>query len=71
MILPQQIARSQLHHTQYRNELELTPNSCCPICYLVQEIPVTFLSFWNWLQNIVPSAYHYNNNTIAAFQVAE
>src|SRR5688572_2969989 len=72
MTLNQQIARSQLHHTQHANNLELSPDPCCPVCHPVQEeLPVGFANFWDWFQNIVPSAYRYNANTLVAYQAAE
>ena len=72
MTLNQQIARSQLHHTQHANNLELSPDPCCPICYPIQEeLPVGFVNFWNWFQNIVPSAHRYNANILVAYQAAE
>src|SRR5688572_14946562 len=72
MTLNQQIARSQLHHMQHSSNLELSPDPCCPICYPAQEeVPIGFLNFWNWLQEITPSVYRYNANTLVAFQAAE
>src|SRR5688500_11700282 len=72
MTLNQQIARSQLHQTQHANNLELSPDPCCPICHSVQEeISASFASFWNWLQQVVPSAHRYNANTVVAYQAAE
>src|SRR6185369_7545743 len=72
MTLNQQIARSQLHHTQHTSNLELSNDPCCPICYPIQEdLPLGCLNFWRWLQAIVPPAHRYNANTLVAFQAAE
>src|SRR5688572_26490797 len=72
MTLNQQITRSQLYHTQHANNLELSPDPCCLICYPIQEeLPVGFVNFWNWFQNVVPSVHRYNANTLVAYQVTK